>query len=48
MNHHDAKKFCKSLDNRAHLVEIRSREIQNFVESLDLSSIGVWWMGATH
>ena len=48
MSYSDAKKFCKSLDNRAHLVEIRSQEIQNFVESLDLSSNGVWWMGATH
>ena len=48
MSYSDAKKFCKSLDNRAHLVEIRSQEIQNFDESLDLSSNGVWWMGATH
>ena len=47
MTHHDAKKFCKSLDNRAHLVEIRTEEIQKYVESLDLSSNAHWWMGAT-
>ena len=45
MNHHDAKKFCKSLDNRAYLVEIRTKEIQNFVRSLDLSSNTWWWIG---
>ena len=47
MSHHDAKKFCKSLDNRAYLVEIRTQEIQSFVRSLDLSSNTWWWIGAT-
>ena len=46
MNYFDAKNFCKSLDIRSHLVEIRSQEIQNFVENLDLSSNGQWWIGA--
>ena len=47
MNYFDAKNFCKSLDIRSHLVEIRSQEIQTFVETLDLSSNGHWWIGAT-
>ena len=47
MSHSDAKKFCKSLDYRAHLVEIRTQEIQKYVESLDLSSNTHWWIGAT-
>ena len=47
MKYSDAKNFCKSLNIRSHLVEIRSQEIQTFVETLDLSSNGHWWIGAT-
>ena len=43
-----AKTFCKSLDQRAHLVEIRTQEIQKYVQELDLTSHGQWWIGATY
>ena len=47
MDQANAKNYCKSLDKRAHLVEIRTQEIQTFVEGLDLSSHPWWWMGGT-
>ena len=42
-----AKKFCQSLDKRAHLLEIRNHDIQAFIGKLDLSSAIHWWIGAT-
>ena len=42
-----AKKFCQSLDKRAHLLEIRNFGIQEFIGKLDLSSSNYWWIGAT-
>ena len=45
MSYFDAKKLCQSLDYRAHLAEIRTLEIQKFVESLDLSGHCCWWIG---
>ena len=47
MSFTDAKKFCLSLDNQAHLVEIYSEEIQKFVETINVSSHHRFWIGAT-
>ena len=47
MSHDQAKKFCQLLDKRAHLLEIRNHEIQEFIGKLDLSSTSYWWIGAT-
>ena len=47
MSHDQAKKFCQLLDKKAHLLEIRTFEIQEFIGKLDLSSISYWWIGAT-
>ena len=44
----NAKAYCKSLDERAHLAEIRTQEIQEFVEGLlDLQSWNWWWIGGS-
>ena len=46
MSQADAQDYCKSLDQRAHLAEIKTQEIQTFVESLlDLQSHYLWWLG---
>ena len=46
MSQANAKAYCKSLDGRAHLAEIRTQEIQTFVEGLeDLQSHYRWWLG---
>ena len=46
MSYASAKAYCKSLDKRAHLVEIRTQDIQQFVEGLeDLKSHTFWWLG---
>ena len=47
MSFTDAKKFCLSMDNQAHLVEIYSEEIQKFVETINVSSYHRFWIGAT-
>ena len=46
-SHDLAKNFCQSLDKRAHLLEIRNYEIQEFIAKFDLSSTRYWWIGAT-
>ena len=46
MTYFKAKKFCQSMDKRAHLVEIRNLEIQEFIGNMDLSSHKYWWTGA--
>ena len=46
MDQPSANAYCKSLDGRAHLAEIRTQEIQVFVESLkDFQSNRYWWLG---
>ena len=48
MNQFSANAYCKSLDERAHLAEIKTQEIQTFVEGLaDLQSYDndYWWLG---
>ena len=46
MSQANAKAYCQSLNGRAHLVEIRTQEIQEFVEGLeDLQSHRYWWLG---
>ena len=46
MSHASAKAYCKSLDGRAHLAEIRTQEIQNLVVGLrDFKSYSYWWLG---
>ena len=41
-----AQDYCKSLDGRAHLAEIRTQEIQEFLDGLeDLQSYRNWWLG---
>ena len=48
MTYDDAKVYCKSLDERAHLVEIYTLRMQKFVERLkDIKSNDYWWMGGT-
>ena len=47
MSQDQAKKFCQLLDKRAHLLEIRNHEIQEFIGKFDLSSTRYWWIGAT-
>ena len=48
MTHNSAKDYCKSLDERAQLVEIYTLRMQKFVEGLkDIKSSGNWWMGGT-
>ena len=48
MTQANAKAYCKSLDGRAHLVEIRTQEIQTFVRGLkDLQSHTYWWLGGS-
>ena len=48
MTQANAKAYCKSLDQRAHLAEIRTQEIQKFVEGLkDLQSNHSWWLGGS-
>ena len=48
MNYNDAKAYCKSLDERAHLVEIYTLRMQKFVERLiDIQSNDYWWMGGS-
>ena len=46
MTYASAQNYCKSLDQRAHLVEIRNLEIQEFIRNIDLSSHKYWWTGA--
>ena len=46
MTQANAQAYCTSLDERAHLAEITSQEIQEFVEDLaDLQSHAYWWLG---
>ena len=46
MSQANAKAYCKSLDGRAHLVEIRTQETQDLVERLkDFRSHSHWWLG---
>ena len=48
MSYASAKAYCKSLDQRAHLAEIKTQEIQTFVESLpDFQSYHRWWLGGS-
>ena len=48
MSHASAKAYCKSLDRRAHLAEIRTQEIQNLVVGLrDFKSYSYWWLGVS-
>ena len=46
MSHASAQNYCKSLDGRAHLAEIRSQDIQEFLEGIEyLQSHRSWWLG---
>ena len=46
MNHASAMAYCQSLDIRAHLAEIRTLEIQEFIAgSQDLQATPQWWLG---
>ena len=46
MHYASAKAYCTSLDGRAHLAEIRTQEIQEFIEDLlVLQSHPRWWLG---
>ena len=47
MTYAKAKTYCKSLDPRAHLIEIRAWEIQRFIEGLKDIKTTKWWLGAT-
>ena len=48
MSNAAAKAYCKSLDVSAHLAEIRTKAIQNFVLRLkDIKSHGNWWLGGS-
>ena len=46
MNQTSAQDHCKSLDGRAQLAEIKTQEIEEFVEGLeDFQSYQYWWLG---
>ena len=46
MSYDNARNYCKSLDRRAHLAEIRNQEIQEFVQNLkDLKTHSYWVLG---
>ena len=46
MAYYAANDYCKSLDERAHLAEIRNPEIQEFIEGLMKNvSPKYWWLG---
>ena len=50
MSYASAKAYCKSFDRRAHLVEIKTRQIQTFVaglRALQSHSWPYWWLGAS-
>ena len=47
MSQADAQDYCKSLDQRAHLVEIRTQEIQEFVLGLADFQSNDWWLGGS-
>ena len=48
MDYATAKAYCKSLDKSAHLAEIRTQQIQKFVEDMkDLKSHNDWWLGGS-
>ena len=48
MSHAGAQDYCKSLDKRAHLAEIKTQEVQEFVGGLaDLQSHHSWWLGGS-
>ena len=49
MTYFKAKAYCKSLPQRAHLVELRTQEIQGFVVGLpDFKSYSHWWLGGNY
>ena len=49
MTHESAQDYCKSLDERAQLAEIKTQEVQEFVEGLlDLQSHYWWWFGGIY
>ena len=46
MSQASAKAYCKSLDEKAHLAEIKTKEIERFVQGLaDFQSNLYWWLG---
>ena len=48
MDQASAQAYCKILDRRAHLAEIKAQEIQTFVAGLpDLQSHWGWWLGGS-
>ena len=48
MSHASAMAYCTSLDTRAHLAEIKTSNIQEFLEGLqDLKSYLYWWLGGS-
>ena len=47
MTESEAEKHCQSLDFRAHLVEIRTKEIQSFIENQKGIAGHAWWIGAS-
>ena len=48
MSYASAKNYCESLDERAHLAEIKTKEIQKYVERLEhINSADWWWLGGT-
>ena len=48
MSYASAKEYCKSLDKRAHLCEVLTKEIRQFVEDLeDMKSYIYWWLGGS-
>ena len=46
MSYASAKAYCKDLDRRAHLAEIRNQEIQELIEDLlDWQTYSFFWLG---
>ena len=46
MSYDSAQAYCKDLDRRAHLAEIRNQEIQELIEDLlDWQTYSFFWLG---
>ena len=50
MDQASAKAYCKSLDKQAHLAELRTQEIQEFVTGLNgfQTNGNHWWLGGSN
>ena len=48
MTQSEAESYCRAMDDRAHLAEVRTEEIQHFLEKQPGFNEIDWWIGATN